>query len=115
MPSGSLNFRSKFFFLLIISEIEEKCPARLLNSLLCFRDIVDLETEVMRANEVLGIIEARATFPEIIQQRQVYGAVAQVDSGGKVELLLPDAFEIEDALIKFCGFFEVANNESKVP
>ena len=54
MPSGSLNLRSKFFFFHVVAEIEEEGAAGVLDLLLCLPHVLDLNAEMVDADELVG-------------------------------------------------------------
>jgi hypothetical protein len=64
------------------------------------RDIVDLKTKVVGADEIFGIVEAGTTLADVIEQRQIDGAIAQINCRSEVECLLPNTLEIKYSLIK---------------
>src|SRR6516165_5577566 len=104
----------EIFFLLVVAKVEEEPATGSFDALLCFRDIVNLETKVVGADEIFGIIEAGTTLAEVIEQRQIDGAITQINRSGEVERLLTNALETEYALIKLGGALKVAHHKSKV-
>src|SRR5256885_2810550 len=84
-----LELALEVLFLLVVAQVEEELAAGRLDLLLRRRDVVDLEAEMMGADEVLGVIEPRAALAGVVQQREVDHPVAQVDGGGEIERLLP--------------------------
>ena len=104
----------EILFFLIVSEIKEERAAGAFDAFLGFGDVIDLEAEMVRSDKALGVVEAGSALAEIVQQRQIDHAVAEVDRCGKVELFLSDTLQLEDALIKLRGLLEVAHDDRKV-
>lgn len=77
------------FLLLIVAKVEEELTTSSFDPLLCLRNIVDLETKMVGADESLGIVEAGTTLAEVIEQRQIDGAIAQVNCRGEVSVSCP--------------------------
>ena len=101
IPSGSLNLRSKFAFSWSSPRSKKKFAARRLDPLLGRGDVVDLKTEMMGADEIAGVTQSRAALALIIGEREIDDAVAQIDRAPKIECLLSDALQVEDALVEF--------------
>jgi hypothetical protein len=78
----------KVLLLLIISKVEEERAASVFDALLDRPNIFHLKTKMMGADEILCIIQPRAALAEIIQERQVYDAIAEIDRRREVEGLL---------------------------
>src|SRR5262249_44718040 len=111
---GVLELALKVFLFGVVTEIEEEAAAGLLDLLLHGGEVVDLEAEMMRADEVLRIAQAGAAFAEVIEQRKIDHAVGQIDRGGEIERLLADALELEDILVEFGGFLQVAHHDCEM-
>src|SRR3974390_1067197 len=113
-PVRILELALEILLLRIISEVEEEGAAGCFDALLGGGEIVDLEAEMMGADEALGVVEPGAALAEIVEEGEVDDAVAQIDRGGKVELLLADPLELENILVEPGGFLKVAHHEREM-
>src|SRR5262245_35229836 len=81
----------------LVAEVEEKLAAIGLDALLRLGEVVDLEAEMMRADEGRALLEIgrlAAGLPLEIEQREIDHAVAHVDRGTDVQILA--AYEFQD-------------------
>src|SRR5262249_45617465 len=82
----------------LVAEVEEKLAAIGLDALLRLGEVVDLEAEMVRADEgraFLDIGRFAARLPLEIEQREIDHAIAHVDRGADVQILAADALEVE--------------------
>src|SRR2546421_11681402 len=112
---GILELALEAFLLGVVAEVEEELAAQRLDPLLRLGEVVDLKAEVVRPDVVLRVVEARAALAEVVEQREVDYAVAEVDGRREVERLLADAFEAEDAFVELRRLLEVAHDHGDVP
>src|SRR5262249_55057519 len=100
-----------------VAEVEEKLAAIGRDALLRFGEVVDLEAEMMRADEGRALLEIgrlAARLPLEIEQRQVDHAVAHVDRGADVEILAADALEVEHVGVELRRLVEILHADCKV-
>src|SRR5581483_1727627 len=112
---GILELALEVLLLGVVAEVEEELAAERLDPFLRFRQVVDLEAEVVRADVALGVVEARAALAEVVQQGEIDHAVAEVDGGGEVERLLADALQAEHALVEPGRLLQVADHHREMP
>src|SRR5215475_9140818 len=101
----------------LVAEIEEKLAAIGLDALLRLREVVDLEAEMMRADEGRALLEIgrrAAGLPLKIEQREIDHAVAHVDRGTDVQILAADALEVEHVGVELRRLVEVFHADCKV-
>ena len=101
----------------LVAEIEEKLAAMRLDALLCFGEVVDLEAEMMRANEARALLDVRglaAGRAGEIEQREVDHAVGHVDRRADLQILAADALEIEDLGVELRRLIEVFHADCKM-
>src|SRR5262245_34383731 len=96
-PVGILELALEVHLVLAFAEIEEEGAAGAFDALLRLGEVVDLEAEMVRADEALGVLEPRAALALERQQREVDHAVAEIDAGADVEVLAADPLEPEHA------------------
>src|SRR5262252_11080012 len=106
-PVGILELALEVDFVLALTEVEEERAAGVFDALLRLGDVVDDEPEMVRAGEILGVLEAGAELALERQQREVDDAVAQVDAGTDLQILAANPLEPEDVLIERRGFFQI--------
>src|SRR5918911_1492137 len=80
---GILELALEIFLLRIVAEVEEKLAAGGLDRFLRFGEIVDLEAEVVGADEVLPVLQARAALALVVEEREVDHPVAKINGGGE--------------------------------
>src|SRR5580692_11666524 len=100
-----------------VAEIEEEFAAGRLDFLLGLDQIVDLETEVVRADKSFGIFQVRgrgAGAGGEIEQGEVDGAVAHVDGRADIQILPRDALEVEHGLVELCGLVEIVHADGEM-
>src|SRR2546423_1879485 len=76
---GILELALEVLLLGVAAEVEEELAAHGLDLLLRLGEVVDLEAEVVRADVVLRVVETRAALAEVVEQREVDHAVAEVN------------------------------------
>src|SRR3954452_22643767 len=96
------------------AEREEDLAAAGLDALLRRLEIIDLEAEMMRADEIGGVLQARAYFALVLEERQVDDAVAQVNGGAHVDVLFADALELEHLLVESRRALQIAHHHCYV-
>src|SRR4030081_195330 len=99
---------------LAFAEIEEERAAGALDALLGVGEVVDLEAEMVGADEAFGVLEAGAALALERQQRQIDHAVAQINARPDVEVLAADALEPEHALVERRGLLQILHRNRKV-
>src|SRR5580700_9531951 len=100
-----------------VAEIEEEFAAGGFDFLLGFDEVVDLEAEMVSADETLGIFQVRgrrAGAGREVEQGEVDRAVAHIDGRADVQILARDALEIEHGLVEFCGLVEVVHADGEM-
>src|SRR5215475_7977907 len=101
----------------LVAEVEEELAAGLLDAALGVGEIVDLEAEVVRADEVrafleIGRLAAGAALE--IQERHVDHAVGHVDGRSDVEILAADAAQLEHLLVELRRLLEILHDDGDV-
>src|SRR5205823_697887 len=97
-----------------LAEREEELAARRLDALLRLLEVFDLEAEVMRADEALGVLQSRARFALVFEEREIDHAVAEIDRRAHVDVLLADALELEHTLVEARRALEIAHDNGNV-
>src|SRR5262249_49043247 len=100
-----------------VAEVEEKLAAIGLDPLLRFGEVVDLEAEMMRADEGRALLEIgrrAAGLALKIEQREIDHAVAHVDRGTDVQILAADALEVEHVGVELRRLVEILHADCKV-
>src|SRR5579859_637769 len=108
-----LDLEVRFF--LRFAEGEEELAAGRLDALLRRLDVIDLEAEVMCADEIGRVLDSRARLALVLEQREVDHAVGKIDARAHLEVLLADALELEHLLVESRGFLEVFDDDRYVP
>src|SRR5499426_4285218 len=101
----------------LVAEVEEELAAIGLDALLRFGEIVDLEAEMMRADEGRALLEIgrlAARLPLKIEQREIDHAIAHVDRGADVEILATDTLEVEHVGAEFRRLVQILHADCKV-
>src|SRR5437868_8348806 len=112
---GVLVLHLEVGVLLAFAEREEELAARRLDALLRLLEVLDLEAEVMRADEALGILQSGAGFAFVFEEREIDHAVAEIDRRAHVDVLLADALELEHTLVEARRALEIAHHHRYVP
>src|SRR5262249_13866649 len=99
---------------LALAEVEEEGAARALDALLRLGEVVDLEAEMVRADETLCVLQPRAALALERQQRKVDDAVAEIDARADIEVLAADPLEPEHALVERRGFLQILHRKREV-
>src|SRR5262245_64872173 len=100
-----------------VAKIEEKFAAMRLDALFRFGEVVDLEAEMMRADEARALLEVgglAAGRPGEIEQREVDHAVRHVDRRADLQVLAADALEIEDLGVELRRLIKVFHADCKM-
>src|SRR5262245_39280837 len=101
----------------LVAEVEEELAAIGLDALLRFGEVIDLEAEMMRADEGRALLEIgrlAAGLPLKIEQREIDHAVAHVDRGTDVQILAADALEVEHVGVELRRLVEILHADCKV-
>src|SRR5262249_60432088 len=88
-----------------------------LDALLGLGEVVDLEAEMVRADEGRALLEIgrlAARLPLKIEQREIDHAVAHVDRGADVQILAADALEVEHVGVELRRLVEVLHADRKM-
>src|SRR5262245_65178236 len=98
-----------------LAEIEEElAPGRLDGGLLLLQ-VVDLETEMMDADEALRVLQAGTDLALVLQQRQIDLAVVHVDATRRRPFRHFRPAEPERLLIEGCRLLQVLDYEGDMP
>src|SRR3984957_10256626 len=100
-----------------VAEIEEEFAAGRFDFLLGLDEIVDLEAEMVSADEGFGIFQVRgrgAGAGREIEQGKIDRAVAHIDRRADIQILARNALEIEYGLVEFCGLVEVVHADGEM-
>src|SRR5262245_51872334 len=100
-----------------VAKIEEKFAAMRLDALFRFGEVVDLEAEMMRADEARALLEVgglAAGRSGKIEQREVDHPVGHVDRRADLQVLAADALEIEDLGVELGRLVEVFHADCKM-
>src|SRR5436190_15944339 len=108
-----LHFEVRIF--LALAEGEEELAASGLDPFLRLLQIVDLEAEMVRADEARRVLEPRAALALVLEERQVDHPVAEIDSRAHVDVLLADALELEHALVEARPALQILHHHRNVP
>src|SRR6267378_2059899 len=100
---------------LVLAEREEELAAGRLDALLRRLEVIDLEAEVVRADEIGGVLEARARLALVLEEREVDDAVAEIDRRAHVDVLFAHALELEHLLVEARRALEIAHHDRYVP
>src|SRR3974377_2117911 len=76
-PARVLELALEILLPRIIPEVEEEAAAACFDALLGGGEIVDLEAEMMGADEALGVVEPGAALAEIVEEGEVDDGVAE--------------------------------------
>src|SRR5499427_10863820 len=100
-----------------VAEVEEKLAAIGRDALLRIGDVVDLEADMMRADEGRALLEIGRLAARLsleIEQREIDHAIAHVDGGADVEILAADALEVEHVGVELRRLVEVFHADRKM-
>jgi hypothetical protein len=98
----------------LVAEVEEELPAGVLDAPLGLGEIVDLEAEMVGADEARRVLEVGALRALEIEQGHIDDAVAHVDRRPDVEILALDALELEHLLVELRGLLEILDADRDV-
>src|SRR5207244_10788223 len=101
----------------LVAEIEEKLAAIGFDALLRLGEVVDLEAEMMRADDgraLLDIGRLAARLPLEIEQREIDHTVAHVDRGADVQILAADPIEVEHVGAELRRLVEIFHPDIKI-
>src|SRR5215468_6637708 len=87
----------------LVAEVEEELAAIGLDALLRFGEVIDLEAEMMRADEGRALLEIgrlAAGLPLKIEQREIDHAVSHLERGTAVDVLADVAVVPERARLQ---------------
>src|SRR4029453_14488901 len=101
----------------LVAEVEEKLAAVRLDALFRFGKIVDLEAEMMRADEGCALLEVGCLAAGLslkIEQREIDHAVGHIDRRTDLQVLAPDPLEVEHAGVELGRLVEVLHADGKV-
>src|SRR2546423_12933977 len=97
-----------------MAEVEEEVAAGLLDLLLLLLNVVALEAEMVHADEVGRVLQARAGLALVLKEREVDVAVAEIDAPRGRALGHLGALESERFLVEVRGGFEILDDERDV-
>src|SRR5688500_10283597 len=101
----------------LVAEVEEELTAGCLDLFLRLREVLDLDAEVMRADEGLAFLDiggGLAAFAFEIEQRHVDDAVAHVDRRADVEIFAADLLDLENLGVELGRLVEVFDADGDV-
>src|SRR5690349_4603351 len=101
----------------LLAEIKEELAAIGFDAFLRFGEIVDLKAEMVRADVGIRVFEVgslAAGGAGEIEQSEIDDAVAHINRRTDVQILAPDAFELEHGLIELRCLVEVLHADGKM-
>src|SRR2546423_1733884 len=98
-----------------LAQREEELAAGRLDLLLRCLEVVDLEAEVMRADEIGRILQPRAGLAFVFEQGEVDDAVGKINPRAHLEVLLAHALQLEHLFVEGRGLLKVLNDHRYVP
>src|SRR5262245_46663292 len=98
-----------------LAQREEELAASGLDALLRLLQVLDLEAEVVHADEARRVREARSCLALVLEQREIDHAVGEVAARAHLEVFLADAVQVEDLLVERGGALEVLDHDRDVP
>src|SRR5712692_2837838 len=113
-PVWVLELELEIDLVLRLAELEEECAAGGLDAGPHGLEVLDLEAEMVRADEILCVLEARAGLALVAEQREIDHAVAQIDARADFKVVAADALQVEDLLVERGGFLDVAYHDRKM-